>query len=56
MDRKAKALGLGGIIQDLAGEVQVSYRCNLTNEFWPEVAETMALRKKMSICLELGLN
>lgn len=47
---------LEGLIRDSAGEVLVSFCNSYAPMLEPKVAETMALRKSMSICWELGLS
>lgn len=54
VDVKAKITGLGVIIRDTAGEIQVSSYCNLRTRFQPAIAEAMALMNAMIICNDLG--
>lgn len=56
MDQNNRSVGFGGVIRDKDGEVHVARCCNLAVVCQPAMAEAMALRKLMFICLELELN
>lgn len=55
MLNQSKKIGLGGVIRDADGEVDVAICLNQFVVQWLEVAEALALRKIMQICEDLDM-
>lgn len=53
---KQKLQALGGLVRNLEGNVIALFCLKLPTTYSPEVAEALALRKTMLICMESGLN
>lgn len=53
---KSMTIGLGVIITDAAGEVQVSLACTIKANLQPIIAEARALRRAMELCAYLGFS
>lgn len=55
VNQQANTIGIGGIVRDSDGEVLATFRIPQAPAQKPEVAEALALRKSMQVCLEIGL-